>query len=777
MKKLHMYSWGFSKYGQTGQCFDNQYIIIPNEICIEQNNCSNKNKDVINNDDFSTDPRAMNNHISGDVNNIIEPYLVKCGEFHSGILAKNGEVYTFGKNTYGQLGNGDMFISSFPRSVNFLKSNIKIKKIALGGEHTLALSIDNNLYSWGLNIYGQLGLDSFTNTNIPIKVIKFKSNDNKELLKNEYISDIAAGSHHSLIISNMNYMYSCGYSKYGSLGIYNSDGSFTSDCSIFTKIDNNFNNKKIKLISCGWYHSGCILENSDIAIWGICGSGDKFDFPRINILEPKQNNYKDIIQFEIGQSFFVILTIEGNVFSWGCNTFGELGNKSQRQSKYITQVVFKESVRIINISVGANFVLALDSNYKLFGWGNNKLGQLLNDDLERLLNPKELTIVSELKPTNISSGGYHSLIICENKSNRVQSNLKSVQLNRSLNLTSVNYHLNQISAIFDYQNKLKNSIIDQEIDIKNFKASIEKLKSIQKLKDPLTSEDPEIKKEILAGLEVFDEDIPVNELSYPEGNNDLGTGTFGEVKKCLWRKTIVAVKFLIKNPDLKVQNENVKSFIEELNILKKLRHPNIILYLGACISGPEYFLVTEYCSNGNLFTYLHDLHDRSIVKDSARIKWAIEIAKGVNYLHSFNPPILHRDLKSLNILLDHNNQAKIADFGWARIREEHMTKRRGTFQWMAPEVIKRGKYSEKADVYSFGIILWELYVQQKPYDGINKLDVAKKVVQDPNFRPPILDIIPNKIAKLIVSCWQNDETARPSFSQVIDYLEAYKQEK
>ena len=95
---------------------------------------------------------------------------------------------------------------------------------------------------------------------------------------------------------------------------------------------------------------------------------------------------------------------------------------------------------------------------------------------------------------------------------------------------------------------------------------------------------------------------------------------------------------------------------------------------------------------------------------------ALEIAKGVNYLHSFNPPILHRDLKSLNILLNKNLEVKIADFGWARLRNVHMTRLRGTFQWMAPEVILKDNYTEKADVYSFGIILSnnQQYINSQP---------------------------------------------------------------
>lgn len=87
---------------------------------------------------------------------------------------------------------------------------------------------------------------------------------------------------------------------------------------------------------------------------------------------------------------------------------------------------------------------------------------------------------------------------------------------------------------------------------------------------------------------------------------------------------------------------------------------------------------------------------------------ALETARGVHYLHSCHPPVLHRDLKSLNLLLDESGRVKLADFGWTKGLDNYMTGKIGTYQWMAPEVIASQKYSEKADVFSYGIILWEI---------------------------------------------------------------------
>ena len=117
--------------------------------------------------------------------------------------------------------------------------------------------------------------------------------------------------------------------------------------------------------------------------------------------------------------------------------------------------------------------------------------------------------------------------------------------------------------------------------------------------------------------------------------------------------------------------------------------------------------------------------------------------------------------------------AKIADFGWARLRDEHMTKLRGTFQWMAPEVITNENYTEKADVYSFGIILWEFWSKEPPYKGIKAKEVGIKVKNNKNFRPTMPDEVPQEIAELIKCCWDADPDKRPTFLDIINYIDEY----
>ena len=123
--------------------------------------------------------------------------------------------------------------------------------------------------------------------------------------------------------------------------------------------------------------------------------------------------------------------------------------------------------------------------------------------------------------------------------------------------------------------------------------------------------------------------------------------------------------------------------------------------------------------------------------------------------------------------MNKNFQIKIADFGWARLRNIHMTRLRGTFQWMAPEVILKDNYTEKADVYSFGIILWEFWSVEPPYKDIVAKDVANNVKKDRTYRPKIPSDMPEEISELMQRCWDYDPAKRPTYLEIINYIEAY----
>jgi serine/threonine protein kinase len=142
------------------------------------------------------------------------------------------------------------------------------------------------------------------------------------------------------------------------------------------------------------------------------------------------------------------------------------------------------------------------------------------------------------------------------------------------------------------------------------------------------------------------------------------------------------------------------------------------------------------------------------------------------YLHSGSPPVLHRDLKSANILLDESYTAKVCDFGLSRLKSQDrsMTGNCGTVQWMAPEVLANQSYNEKADVFSYGIICWELLTRQCPYEGMSAIQCAMAVLNR-NQRPEIPRWCPPPLHALIRRCVKKDPKERPTFTQILDALD------
>ncbi|OWZ23593.1 Serine/threonine protein kinase [Phytophthora megakarya] len=212
----------------------------------------------------------------------------------------------------------------------------------------------------------------------------------------------------------------------------------------------------------------------------------------------------------------------------------------------------------------------------------------------------------------------------------------------------------------------------------------------------------------------------------------------------------------------------LEEFEAEVQIMSILRHPNICLLMGACLEPPTRCLVIEYLPRGSLWNVLR----QDVVIDMGRqYGFARDTALGMNYLHSFQPPILHRDLKSPNLLIDSSYALKISDFGLARVRAhfQTMTGNCGTTQWMAPEVLAAEKYTEKADVFSYGVVVWETVTRQCPYEGLTQIQAALGVLNN-NLRPTVPENCPPLFKKLMTLCWVSSPEERPSFEEVLEIL-------
>ena len=419
---------------------------------------------------------------------------------------------------------------------------------------------------------------------------------------------------------------------------------------------------------------------------------------------------------------------------------------------------------IIQIEAGYDNSIVVTESGKLYGWGSNYYGQICStkksviNNLILISNP----FIKDLTLYKISTGAYHSISIYKGDANNIPEEEPIFDIFKS-----------KLSSLLETSNPDQEKAIDILLNKDQFEKELnekqEALKlKMQELKEKMEKIEPSNSlSKYTRGFENNFE-ISLEELEFDEENSEIGKGTFGDVLRGTWRGEEVAVKFL--KGSMTDSPESVKQFLDECNILKNLHHPNILLFMGACTIGPQYFFVTEFCDNGNLFEFLHMVRDSKLTYNDAR-RIALEIAYGMNYLHGFKPPILHRDLKSMNVLLDRNCTVKLADFGNTRTFQTQMTKQKGTFQWMAPEVIKGSTYSESSDVFSLGIIMNELVTRIPPYHGTDKKDVAKKVVNNPKYRPPYNEKkVPKDWIDIMTKCWQHDEKKRPNFGEVIEML-------
>uniref|UniRef100_A0A8C4GRM7 Mitogen-activated protein kinase kinase kinase 12 n=1 Tax=Dicentrarchus labrax TaxID=13489 RepID=A0A8C4GRM7_DICLA len=247
-------------------------------------------------------------------------------------------------------------------------------------------------------------------------------------------------------------------------------------------------------------------------------------------------------------------------------------------------------------------------------------------------------------------------------------------------------------------------------------------------------------------------EVPFEEISDLQW---VGSGAQGAVFLGKLHGQEVAVK--------KVRN------IKETDIkhLRKLKHPNIITFKGICTQAPCYCIIMEYCAQGQLYEVLRAGRQ---IHPSLLMDWAMGIAGGMNYLHLHK--IIHRDLKSPNMLITYDDSVKISDFGTSKELSDKSTKMSfaGTVAWMAPEVIRNEPVSEKVDIWSFGVVLWEMLTGEVPYKDVDSSAIIWGVGNN-SLQLPVPDSCPDSFKLLLRQCWNCKPRNRPSFRQILLHLD------
>lgn len=285
----------------------------------------------------------------------------------------------------------------------------------------------------------------------------------------------------------------------------------------------------------------------------------------------------------------------------------------------------------------------------------------------------------------------------------------------------------------------------------------------------------------------------------------IGEGQFGRVWSARWGTASVAVKeFVFAQAAVAgrstMREQIVEEIIGEAVMMAILRHPNVLQLFGCSLTAQAIWIVSELCSLGSLRQMLDD--DTQALPIDLRLSLALQVAEGMVYLHNQEPPIIHRDLKSHNILVHETfteNEdasmassmradgcekmdthstivAKIGDWGSARATlstSRTMTHGVGTACWLAPEVILHARSSKFSDVYSFGIVLWELATREEVYQGLETFAIIAKVANE-NLRPPVPEDCIWK--DLMVRCWAENPLDRLEFPEIVEELEKLKRE-
>jgi len=248
-----------------------------------------------------------------------------------------------------------------------------------------------------------------------------------------------------------------------------------------------------------------------------------------------------------------------------------------------------------------------------------------------------------------------------------------------------------------------------------------------------------------------------------------------------WRDLDVAIKKVKASAGVK--QTVIDQFRQESDVFSKLRHPKIVMFLGGCShpkgSGIEYCLVMEYVRGHSIAKILEETKRPFSLPNF--IKYARDVSQGMNYLHLNTPQVVHRDLKCLNLMLDEESDSiKIVDFGLSKLKNDvalTASAPRGSLFYMAPELIIKpmgAEYSEKIDVYSFGIVMFEMITGQYPSygEGVDVLGIVRRVAME-GFRPqfPAGCAAQKGVRELIGLCWEQIASNRPSFAQILDLLD------
>jgi alpha-tubulin suppressor-like RCC1 family protein len=330
-------------------------------------------------------------------------------QFSTFCLSKNGTAYSWGSNNAGQLGNGIIPFRVLPVTVK-MPQGITVQSISCGAFHTIALLNNGQMYAWGQNTYGQLGDGSTVNRYIPVPV-----DINVSQVREYKFAAIAAGIEHSVALTEEGEVFTWGRGWAGQLG----EGT-TNDRLRPTQIVQSYGmffGELVKSIAAGGSNTAALTDKGRVYIWGSNQYGQLCNGAQTNGLLPTQvkqllNHY--VIAISVGDSFVLALTKEGTIFSWGANNCGQLGIGTIVASAIPVMVQLPVDIKAAKIAAGGYHALMLTNTGQLYAWGYGSYGQLGIGSAATELNPVALNMTRfRYSVTGIAAGRSHSMAILQ----------------------------------------------------------------------------------------------------------------------------------------------------------------------------------------------------------------------------------------------------------------------------------------------------------------------------------------------------------------------------
>ncbi|XP_073816985.1 tyrosine-protein kinase Fer isoform X4 [Musca autumnalis] len=248
----------------------------------------------------------------------------------------------------------------------------------------------------------------------------------------------------------------------------------------------------------------------------------------------------------------------------------------------------------------------------------------------------------------------------------------------------------------------------------------------------------------------------------------IGRGNFGDVYKAKLKSTKKDVA--VKTCRMTLPDEQKRKFLQEGRILKQYDHPNIVKLIGICVQKQPIMIVMELVPGGSLLNYLRK--NSNTLTTRQQMGMCRDAAAGMRYLESKN--CIHRDLAARNCLVDLECSVKISDFGMSREEEEYIVSdgmKQIPVKWTAPEALNFGKYTSLCDVWSYGILMWEIFSKgDTPYSGMTNTKAREKI--DAGYRMPAPDNAPAEMYRLMLQCWAAEPESRPHFDEIYNVVDA-----